>query len=564
MTSTESTLDPITLEVQWQRLITIVDEIDTATIRTSFSTIVGESHDFGCVLMDAKGRGLAQAQWSPPGFCTMMPRTTRKMLKKFPPETLRPGDVLITNDPWIGSAHLPDYNLITPVFYQDELIAFLGTTAHVSDVGGHRGDLEAVDVFQEGTRVPPTFFYRDGRSVELIHEFISANCRVPELVMGDLDAIVGTHRVGIGRLLDFMRDYNLNDLKELAEEIIGRSERAMRDAIRELPDGDYAFEKVIDGYFEPLTMKVTVSVRDSEMYFDFSGTSPQQENAAINIAYSMTHAATVYPIKCMLTPRIPNNHGLIAPLHVEVPEGSILNCKFPAPVKARAKINKHTAPLIFSALAPVLPGETIAPGGGIFPFYFAGNDSRYSEDTFTVHVLPYGGMGATRDQDGWPPVAFPDNGTLTPTEVMEMQCPVVMWHKRIVPDSGGPGRRRGGPAEEYLLECRGEKPITLTVRPDTLEYPIEGLEGGHPGSLGAVIVNGEPQKRFPPIEMRPKDQVIIRTPGGCGFGNPKERERERVLADLRYGYITEKAARDIYGYQDIARYPGHGRAADAD
>jgi len=542
-------IDPITLEVQWQRLITIVDEIDTATMRTSFSTIVGESHDFGCVLMDQDARGLAQAQWSPPGFSTILPITTRLMLDKFPKETLRPGDVLITNDPWIGSTHLPDYNLVSPVFYKGRLVAFFGTTAHVSDVGGHRGDLEAVDMFQEGTRIMPTFFYRDGEPVEVVHEVITANCRVPNLVMGDLRAIVGTHQVGIQRLTEFLNDYGLEDIKELSDEIINRSESAMRQAISELPDGVSSYSLTTDGYHEPMTLCVKIEVRGSDMYFDFAGTTDQVENAAINVAYNMTYSGTVYPIKCMLAPDIPNNHGLVQPLHVSVPEGSILNCTFPAPVKARAKTAKHIEPLIFSALEPILPGETIAPAGGIFPFYFSGEDSRFGDGTFTVHVLPYGGSGATRDEDGWPPVAFPDNGTLTPTEIMELECPVLMRKKAIIPDSGGAGRRRGGPAQEIVLECVAEKPITLTVRPDLLKYPVPGLAGGLPGSLGEVILNGEHLDRFPPLEFRPGDTVIIRVPGGCGFGEPTEREKERLLADIELGYVTPDAAREVYGLE---------------
>ena len=172
-------LDPISLEIQWQRLVAIADEIDNAVIRTSFSTIVGESHDFGCALMDAAGAGLAQAQWSPPQFCTMLPRTTRDMLKKFPPHTLKEGDVLATNDPWIGSTHLPDYNLVSPVFHKGKLVAFLGTVAHVSDVGGHLGDLEASDMFIEGTRLMPNKFYVEGKVAPIIEEFIAANCRHP-------------------------------------------------------------------------------------------------------------------------------------------------------------------------------------------------------------------------------------------------------------------------------------------------------------------------------------------------------------------------------------------------
>ena len=543
----KSKIDPISLEVMWQRLITIVDEIDTATIRTSFSTIVGESHDFGCVLMDAYGRGLAQAQWSPPEFCTMLPITTRRIFEKFPPETLRPGDVLITNDPWIGSAHLPDYNIITPVFYEGRLVAFFGTTAHVSDVGGHRGDLEAVDVFQEGTRLLPTFFYRDGEPVELVHELIAANSRVPDLVMGDLDAIVGTHRVGARRLEEFLRDYELADLEDLTAEIIGRSEKAMREAISQLPQGTSTNQLKIDGYFEPVTLKVTIEVRGTDIYFDFAGTSPQQENAAINIVNHMTFAAIAYPLKCMMAPRIPNNHGLVSPLHVSAPEGSIVNCSFPAPVKARSKIFKHITPLVSGALTPLIPGETIAPPGGIFPFYFTGEDSRYSDRTFTVHVLPYGGMGATRDEDGWPPVAFPDNGTITPTEVMELGCPVVMWRKSVLKDTAGAGRRRGGPAQEFVLQCRAEKPITLTIRPDMLEYPSPGLVGGHPGALGEVFLNGERITRFPPLVFNPGDIAVIRTPGGSGYGPPSEREEDRILRDIAIGYISESSAQEVYG-----------------
>ncbi len=540
-------MDPIALEIQWQRLVAIVDEMDTATIRTSFSSIVGESHDFGCVMMDQDGAGLAQAQWSPPQFCTMMPITTRHLLRRFPKETLRPGDVLVTNDPWIGSTHLPDYNLVSPVFHRGRLVAFLGTVAHVSDVGGHRGDLEAVDVFQEGTRVLPTFFYREGKPVEVLHEFIAANTRAPEMVMGDLNAIVGTHRVGIRRVREFLDDYGLTDLRELASEIMSRSEHAMREAIAALPDGVSAYEVTGDGYLEPFTLRLRIEIRGSEMLFDFAGSSPQQRHAAINAAFNMTYSTTVYPIKCMLASRIPNNDGLVRPLRVTAPEGSILNCTFPAPVKARAKVMKHIPPLIFGALAPLLPGEVIAAAGGIFPFHFTGEDSRFG--TFVVHVLPHGGLGATREADGWPPVAYPHNSTITPTEVMELQCPVLMLRKALRPDSGGPGRRRGGPGQEFVLRCVAERPITLTIRPDLITYPAPGLFGGQPGALGEVWLNGERVERFPPLEFRPGDVCVIRVPGGGGYGPPREREPARVRDDVARGLVSAQAAREIYGVE---------------
>ncbi len=547
MAQARARIDPITLEVQWQRLISIVDEIDTVTIRTSFSTIVGESHDFGCVLMDQDGAGLAQAQWSPPQFCTMMPLTTKVMLQKFPRETLRPGDVLITNDPWIGSTHLPDYNVISPVFHRRKVVAFLGTVAHVSDVGGHRGDLEAADVFQEGIRVLPTFFFRDGRPVDVIHEFITANCRVPEMVMGDLHAIVGTHRMGTKRLQEFLDDYGLAGLRELAAEIMDRSEAALRGAIAALPDGVCTYEATADGYLEPFTLKVRIEIKGDEMWFDFAGSSPQQQNAAINAAFNITYATTVYPIKCMLVSRIPNNDGLVRPLHVTAPEGSIVNCTFPAPVKARAKVMKHIPPLIFGALESLLPGEVIAAAGGIMPFHFLGDDPRFG--TFNVHVLPHGGLGATRDADGWQPVAYPHNSTVTPAEIMELGCPVLMLRKQMIPDSGGPGRTRGGLGQEFVLKCVAQNPITATVRPDLLRYPAPGLAGGGPGALGQVLLNGEQLHRFPPLELRPGDVLVLRVPGGGGFGRPGERPRERVRRDVALGFVTARAAYEQYGVE---------------
>lgn len=545
-------LDAISLEVMWQRLIAIADEIDTATIRTSFSTIVGESHDFGCVLMDAKGAGLAQAQWSPPQFCTMLPRTTRSMLEKFPALTLREGDVLATNDPWIGSTHLPDYNLVSPVFHKGKLVAFLGTVAHVSDVGGHLGDLEAPDMFTEGTRLMPNKFYEAGQVNTLIEEFISANCRVPEMVLGDLHAIVGTHRIGTKRIQEFMDDYDLEDLQGLSSAIQDRSEQALRQAIEALPDGTVHYEITADGYLEPFTLKLELTIKGSDIYMDLAGSSPQQNHSAINAAFNISYSTAVYPIKCMLASHIPNNDGLVKPIHITAPEGSIVNCTFPAPVKARAKVIKHIPPLIFGALSSLLPSEAIAAAGGIFPFHFVGHDERFGK--FAVHMLPHGGLGATKDADGLLPAAYPHNSTVTPTEIIERQCPAIMLHKVMLKDSGGPGRRRGGPGQEIRLRCVAKKPVLLTIRPDLLKFPAPGLEQGLEGARGEVLLNNQRVERFVPLAWHPGDEVVLRVPGGGGFGNPRERERNLVLEDVALGYVSVEAARDIYG-QSIKTNP---------
>ncbi len=538
-------LDPITLEIQWQRLVAIADEMDNATIRTSFSTIVGESHDFGCILMDQDGSGIAQANFSPPQFCTMLPRTTKDMLRWMPKETLRDGDVMITNDPWIGSTHLPDYNVVTPVFRKGEIVAFLGTVAHVSDVGGHLGDLEAQDMFMEGTRLMPCKFFVQGQPHELVHTFIRANCRVPEMVLGDLHAIVGTHRIAAKRLHEFMDDYGLDDIRLLSSTIMDKSEAALRKAIEALPDGVTEYEVTADGYLEPFTLKIRIEIRGSDLSMDFAGSSPQQWHSAINAAFNISYATAVYPIKCMLAARIPNNDGLIRPLNITAPEGSIVNCTFPAPVKARAKVIKHIPPLIFGALTPMLPGETIAAAGGIFPFHIAGTDPRYG--TFNVHVLPHGGLGATRDADGLLPTAYPHNSFITPSEMMEARCPVLMLKKELVIDSGGAGRRRGGPAQEFVLKNVTDHPVTLTIRPDLLTNPAPGLEGGQPGRPGEVFINGERITRFRPIEFKPGDVCVLRVPGGGGFGDPHQREPELVRRDVELGLISADAARAVYG-----------------
>ena len=421
----------------------------------------------------------------------------------------------------------------------------MGTVAHVSDVGGHLGDLEAADMFMEGTRLMPNKFYVGGKVDPMIEEFIAANCRVPAMVLGDLHAIVGTHQVGIRRLREFLADYELADISELSAAIQDRSEQALRQAIAALPDGVSEYEITADGYLEPFTLRIRIEIRGDELAMDFAGSSPQQWHSAINAAFNISYATAVYPIKAMLAPRIPNNDGLVRPIQITAPEGSIVNCTFPAPVKARAKVIKHIPPLIFGALAPLLPDETIAAAGGIFPFHVVGKDEIYGN--YAVHMLPHGGLGATKAADGLLPAAYPHNSTVTPTEIIERKCPVIMVRKEMLQDSGGPGRRRGGPGQEIVLRCIAEKPVTLTIRPDLMKYPAPGLDGGGFGAAGAVWLNGEPVTRFIPIQWQPGEEVILRVPGGAGYGDPQARETERVREDVALGYVSVAAARQIYG-----------------
>ncbi|MFZ4847814.1 MAG: hydantoinase B/oxoprolinase family protein [Caldilinea sp.] len=540
-------IDSVTLEIQWQRLISVMDEIDNATVRTSFSTIVGESRDFACVLLNHEGNSICQSSFSPPDFCVILPRTTRSMLQKFPLASLVEGDVLFTNDPWLGAGHLPDCVVVTPVFWQGKVIAFMGTIAHVSDVGGHRGDIDAYDVFTEGLRMPPCKLYQAGEENELAFSLIAANNRVPEMVLGDLRAIVGTHQIGVRRMREFLTDYHEADIEALSSEIHTRSERLMRERIAALPDGKYEFGLDIDGYIDIVHLHATVEVRGSDIYVDYTGTSPQTRKGAINCVYNVTYSGTMYPFKCALTPRIPNNEGLFRPIHVSAPEGCILNTTFPHPVKARAKVTNNINQVIFGAVWPILGEHAQAGSGSIWPFSVSGQLDGYG--TFAVFMLPHGGRGAMRELDGLPPIAFPHNSSVTATEIMEIQAPVLLLCKEFLPDSAGPGRMRGGISQTIRMRSIADGPMSLRVRPDKMFCEPPPMNGGRPGRVGTVHINGELITRFPPIEFKPGDEVELRMPGGAGFGAVSERDPARIAYDLELGYITRQAAKEDYGYE---------------
>jgi len=557
-------MDPISLEIMWNRLISLMNEIDDAIVRTSFSTIVGESRDFGYILTDERGRSLCQSTYSPANFCVVLPITAKHLLARFPLEMLAEGDVLATNDPWLGTGHLPDYVMISPVFHRGRTVAFIGSIAHVSDVGGHAGDIEALDVFQEGVRIPPCKLYRGGEPNTELLELIGANCRVPELVLGDLHAMIGTHRIGAQRLSEFLDDYGLADLRPLASEILERSERTMRERIAALPDGRCEFGLDIDGYVETVHLHAAVEVRGSDIYVDYAGSSPQTTLASINCVYNTTFASTIYPFKCALVPEVPNNEGLFRPLHVSAPPGSILNASFPYPVKTRAKTTNNINQVIFGAIWPLVGQRAQAGSGSIWPFRLRGDEEGYGR--FVVDMLPHGGRGALPELDGMPPVAFPHNSVVTPCEIMETKAPILFLRKELRPDSAGAGRRRGGLGQTIAIRHVGRSEMILTLIPDKIVCEPPGLGGGRPGELGEVYLNGERLTRFPPIRFRPGDELELRLPGAGGFGPPELRERERVRADVRAGYMTPRGALVDYGVElkphvavDLIRPPSSRR-----
>ncbi|MBI4280459.1 MAG: hydantoinase B/oxoprolinase family protein [Armatimonadetes bacterium] len=531
--------DGITLEILWRRLITIMDEVDAAVVRTSFSTIVGESRDFACIMLDAQGRSIAQSQLSSTAFTVTLPRTAKAMLRAFPPETLAEGDVLLTNDPWIGSGHLPDLNVLTPVFHRGCLVAFIGAVAHVSDVGGRIDYFDSRDLFEEGLRLMPCKAFEGGRPNPLVHQIIGANSRAPDLVIGDLFALAGAEVMGVAKLKEMLEDYGMDDLDALGEAIRSSSEAAMREAISALPDGTYRGEVPADGYRRPVRIAVAVTIAGDTVTMDFAGSSPALPDCSVNCPYTTTFADSYYPLKCSLAPEIPNNEGLFAPLVVLAPEGSVLNVQFPTAVRARSKVSFHIHAAVYQALAEAMPDAVQAGSGSFWSFVAYGTDR--SGRRFRAHYLPNGGKGAVAGMDGLPTIAFPYNGTATPSEILENAAPIVVWEKSLLADSGGPGQWRGGQGQRIVISPLRDESVEIFLRPDKVAHPAPGILGGRPGRPGRWVVAGK-ESVPPPFRLEPGERLEIEMPGGGGCGPPERRDRERVKTDVQEGRVTEQAA----------------------
>ncbi len=538
--------DAVELEIVWQRLISILNEVDQIIVRTTFSTILSEGRDFACILTDRHGASLCQSVWSSPSFCVVLPRTARALLQRFPAHELRPGDVLATNDPWQGTGHLPDYILLMPVFRAGQIVAYIGTVSHMSDVGGHPNEIEGSDVFAEGLRMAPFKLFESGQENALAFALIGANCRVPDLLLGDLRAMAGAVKIGAQRIGEFLDDYGMAHLDDLAQTILTRSEQLMRTRIAALPDGCYRHELEIDGYLERVWLRTQVTVKDDEIEVGFAGTTDQTAAAAINASYNTTYATVVFPFKCALVPDIPNNEGLFRPIAVNPPVGSILNARFPAPVKARAKTTNNLNQCIFGALHEILGAQVQASNGGIWPFVLSGAEEPYGN--YLVDMLPHGGRGGQPTLDGMLPVAWPNNSTITPCEVMETKAPIRFHAKQLWPDSAGAGYHRGGLGQVIVFEHTGQEPMMFNLTPDRVATVPPGLAGGGPGAQGEVLINREVVERFPPILLQPGARVELRIGGGGGYGSARLRPRALIAQDMAQGYLSAEQARAQYDY----------------
>ena len=535
--SAKASFDPITLEVLWTRLISTVDEAAAALVRTSFSTVVRDSHDFSCVITDASGRSLVQATDSIPSFIATLPATIKHFLDVYPADQLEPDDVLITNDIWMGTGHLPDISVGKPIFHNGKLVGFAGSTAHAPDIGGKIRSPEPREVFEEGFQIPIMKLMKAGDVDETFMRLLRQNVRAPDEVVGDLYAQLTALDLMERRVGDVMTQYELADLAPLASEIQDRSEKAMRAAIRELPDGTYTNEMPTDGLDVPVTLKVAVTIDGDEVRADYTGSSPQV-GKAINCAMCYTYAMTVYAVKCAAAPDLPNNEGSVAPISAFAPERTIVNPLFPASGGSRALIGHFLPALIFGALAQVVPDRIMAgTGSPLWCINLAG--VKPNGKPFANLFFFNGGMGATHRTDGQNCLSWPSNISSTPTEVIEQLSPMRIHRRGFRADSGGKGRYRGGLGQEVEFEFLNETPAALAMLAERTKTSAPGIAGGEAGGLGKLEINGVDVDPKAQHIVKKGDRLILATPGGGGYGNVVDRDDSDASRDKSLGYAGE-------------------------
>jgi N-methylhydantoinase B len=539
-------IDPIRLEVMWNRLVAAVNEQATALMRTSFTTIVRESGDLSAGVFDTRGYMIAQAVTGTPGHINSMATCIRHFLAVYPAESLAPGDVLITNDPQQTSGHLHDFTVITPVFREGSLVGFFGNTCHVLDIGGIGLSTDGRSVFEEGLYVPITKLYDRGVLNRQLVQIIGANVRAPEPVLGDIHAQAAGNDVGAARLIEFMDEFELDSLGPLADEIIARSEQAMRSAIAAFPDGVYRHAVYSDGYEEPVRLEVAIMKSGDHMHVDWAGSSPESPRG-INVVLNYTHAYTTYALKCALAPEVPNNEGSFRPVTVTAPPRCILNAQRPAPVAARHILGHFLPGVIFGALAEVIPGNVIAEGAAnIWNLQFTGHD--LAGNPFTYVWFSCGGTGARPTKDGIHATAFPSGISGVPAEVIEQLAPIIVRKREIRADSGGPGRFRGGCGQTLRVAVRTDRPFRFSPLFDRVHHAASGYSGGAPGARASIrLSTGETLSRKGSRELSPDTEITLDLPGGGGFFDPFTRDPERVLEDVRNGLVSPESAERDYG-----------------
>jgi N-methylhydantoinase B len=555
-----TTVDPVTLEVVCEGLIGIVREMRATVIRASYSPVIWDMDDFSCALFDAQGQMIAQSE-DHPGHVLPMPWSVRCALEDFEGD-LRPGDVVLLNDAYRGGTHLNDVTMLSPLFEGGELIVFPAVRAHWADVGGSApGSYSGLNtsIYQEGVRIPPIKIVEGGRLNRAAMALLLGNMRLPDDRQGDFDASLGACRIAERRIRRLLGKYGRKTVLDCIALNLDRSERRLRARIAALPDGEYVYEDYLEFYpegrFDPVLMRLTLTVRGDELVADFAGSSPQVPGV-VNASLATTGAGVLVAVKAALDPEGPINHGTFRPIRLRAPEASIVDVRLDAPAGAHGEVRKRAVSVMLGALAQVVPD--LVSGdlcGTSFPNAMGGRDPRRRRD-YVYYEAPTGGNGAWRGDDGpsaWGNIDFGNVRTIQSAEALESGMPLRVERSELRRDSGGEGATRGGLGlrrELRLLEGEARYSV-LSDRAVVPPFGVGGAGAGAPVEV-AVLRDGEEQEIRTPGKvtghpLRAGDVVVMQSAGGGGFGDPLARDPERVRQDVVGGYVSVERAREGYG-----------------
>ncbi len=545
----------IRMQVMWNRLISVVEEQAQTLVRTAFSTSVREAGDLAAAVFDRQGRMLAQAVTGTPGHINAMAEAIVHFIRKHPVDTMEPGDVFITNDPWMTSGHLHDITVVSPTFHRGRVVALFANTCHVVDIGGRGFGPDARQVFEEGINIPIMHLFRKGEPNQTLLDIVRTNVREPMQVVGDIFSFAASNDTGSKRLIAMLDEFGLDDIDALAEFIIESSRAATVERIARLPNGTYGNVQIIDGYDEPVRLQAALTVSDDNIHVDYAGTSPASAHG-INVVLNYTKAYTCFGVKCVVAPDIPNNYGSLLPITFSAPAGCILNVPRPYAVAARHIIGHLLPDTILGCLHQVVDGGCQAEGSASLwnvqlrggPSVSRGSGYNAEIPEFEMLQFNSGGTGGRPTKDGLSATAFPSGVRGMPVEANEAITPVVFWRKELRSDSGGAGRTRGGLGQ--IIEIGGEEGIPFDVLAmfERVDHPPRGREGGRNGAAGVVrLASGKRLRAKGQQSIPPHDRLVLEMAGGGGFGDPLARDPERVAEDVRNGYVSRERALEDYG-----------------
>jgi N-methylhydantoinase B len=539
----KAALEAIKTQVMWNRLIAVVEEQAQSLLRTAFGTITREAGDLSAGVYDPQGRMIAQAMTGTPGHVNTMATAVAHFFKLYPQSTMKPGDVFITNDPWLGTGHLFDYVMMTPVFIGKKLVAFFASTCHVIDVGGVGLSAKANSSYEEGTLIPHLMIRKGGKINDELFSVILANTRNPVEVKGDLLSLISANDTGARRLIEMMQEFDLKSLDKLAAHILSTSEKGAKDAIKALPEGEWSYDLPLDGYESEILIRTKLIIRKGKILIDFTGTSAASI-FGINSPRTYSLAYSVFALKAVIAPHVPNNIGSLSCFDIKTEPHTCVDPIRPSPVTARHVIGQMLADAVFGCLAQALPGKVQAESAGSIWILslnsahgrVAASETAHAQN-FGVISIALGGIGGRPGKDGLSTMAFPSGIGGIPVEITEGQCPLWFKEKQYLPNSGGAGEWRGGLGQRIEVRNREDAPFTISAATfDRIRNAAQGRDGGKPGSKGVAKLGSGKNLPDKGIHLVPKgDSLIVELPGGGGFGDPEKRKVELIKADKQAG-----------------------------